>query len=55
MYVDELQEATTVITDADCSRTDLGCNIAAYPNGELGAGGMGVDSCPGDSGDRCTC
>ena len=49
VYVDELQQATTTITDADCSRSP-GCNPAAQPAGELGAGGMGVDTCPGDSG-----
>jgi secreted trypsin-like serine protease len=49
MYVNELQEATTTITDADCSRS-AGCNSLAKPNGELGAGGMGIDTCPGDSG-----
>ncbi|MBA3455557.1 MAG: serine protease [Deltaproteobacteria bacterium] len=48
-YVNELQEATTTITDADCSRS-LGCNSLAKPLGELGAGGMGIDTCPGDSG-----
>lgn len=49
MFVDELQEAHTTITDADCS-TSSGCNAAARPAGELGAGGMGIDTCPGDSG-----
>jgi len=39
----------TTITDADCT-TSSGCNTAARPNGELGAGGMGIDTCPGDSG-----
>ncbi len=48
-YVNELQEATTTITDHDCSRS-LGCNAPAKPAGELGAGGMGIDTCPGDSG-----
>lgn len=48
-YVSELQEATTTITDADCS-SEAGCNTAAQPAGELGAGGMGIDTCPGDSG-----
>ncbi len=33
----------------DCS-TMLGCNAPARPDGELGAGGMGIDTCPGDSG-----
>ncbi|HEX3763516.1 MAG TPA: trypsin-like serine protease, partial [Kofleriaceae bacterium] len=49
VYVDALQEATTTITDVDCS-TSSGCNPGAQPAGELGAGGMGVDTCPGDSG-----
>lgn len=49
MYVNQLQEATTTITDVDCS-TSSGCNPVAQPAGELGAGGMGVDTCPGDSG-----
>jgi endonuclease G len=48
-FVNELQEATTKITDFDCSKSS-GCNAAARPAGELGAGGMGVDTCPGDSG-----
>jgi endonuclease G len=48
-YINELQEATTTITDADCVRS-AGCNSAAMPAGELGAGGMGIDTCPGDSG-----
>jgi endonuclease G len=48
-YVDELQEAHTTITDFDCS-TASGCNAGARPAGELGAGGMGIDTCPGDSG-----
>ena len=48
-YVNELQEGHTTITDAACTRSS-GCNPAARPAGELGAGGMGVDTCPGDSG-----
>lgn len=48
-YVDELQEASSTITDFDCSRSS-GCNVGARPAGELGAGGMGIDTCPGDSG-----
>ena len=48
-FVDELQEARTTITDADCSSSD-GCRPAAQPAGELGAGGMGIDTCPRDSG-----
>jgi secreted trypsin-like serine protease len=46
---DALMEATTTITDFDCSKS-AGCNTAAKPEGELGAGGMGIDTCPGDSG-----
>ena len=49
VYVNQLQEATTTITDVDCS-TSPGCNPVAQPAGELGAGGRGVDTCPGDSG-----
>ncbi|MEZ4358856.1 MAG: serine protease [Kofleriaceae bacterium] len=48
-YIDPLQEATMSITDAACVRAD-GCNPDIRPNGELGAGGMGTDSCSGDSG-----
>jgi V8-like Glu-specific endopeptidase len=46
---DALMEAMTEITDFDCS-TKLGCNVQARPAGELGAGGDGIDTCPGDSG-----
>lgn len=49
-FIDALQAADTVITDATCAGTELGCNAAARPAGELGAGGMGRDTCPGDSG-----
>jgi MYXO-CTERM domain-containing protein len=48
-YPDAQQEALTTITDFDCS-TSAGCNAGAQPAGELGAGGMGIDTCPGDSG-----
>ena len=48
-YVAALQEATSTLTDADCSSSS-GCNAGARPAGELGAGGMGIDTCPGDSG-----
>jgi endonuclease G len=48
-FVPELQEARSTITDFDCT-TMAGCNTAAKPDGELGAGGMGIDTCPGDSG-----
>ncbi len=50
MYVNELKEATTTITDADCTDHPDSCNPGAQPAGELGAGGMGIDTCPGDSG-----
>lgn len=46
---DSLMEATSSITDYNCM-TSSGCNVAARPDGELGAGGMGIDTCPGDSG-----
>ncbi len=46
---DSLMEAATTITDFNCS-TSPGCNSGARPDGELGAGGMGIDTCPGDSG-----
>jgi uncharacterized protein (TIGR03382 family) len=48
-YPDAQQEALTTITDFDCSASP-GCNAGAQPAGELGAGGMGIDTCPGDSG-----
>jgi uncharacterized protein (TIGR03382 family) len=48
-FVDELQEAHATVTDFDCA-TSSGCNAAARPAGELGAGGGGIDTCPGDSG-----
>jgi endonuclease G len=48
-YIDDLQEAMSTITDYNCSQSS-GCNSAARPDGELGAGGMGIDTCPGDSG-----
>ena len=48
-YINDLQNAQSTITDFDCSQKP-GCNTAARPDGELGAGGMGIDTCPGDSG-----
>ncbi len=48
-YVPQLQEATSTITDGACTHS-AGCVAAAKPAGELGAGGMGIDTCPGDSG-----
>jgi endonuclease G len=41
---DTMQEAETTITDFNCS-VKPGCD-----NFEIGAGGMGIDTCPGDSG-----
>jgi uncharacterized protein (TIGR03382 family) len=46
---DNLMEAPSTITDFNCT-TSAGCRTAAQPDGELGAGGMGIDTCPGDSG-----
>jgi endonuclease G len=46
---DNLMEAQSTITDFNCT-TSSGCNAMARPDGELGAGGMGIDTCPGDSG-----
>jgi endonuclease G len=48
-YVDNLQEATTTITDFDCTQSTE-CYAGAKPDGELGAGGNGIDTCNGDSG-----
>ena len=45
----ELRTATLPVIDAFCTDAP-GCNIAARPNGEIAAGGRGVDSCFGDSG-----
>ena len=49
-YINQMQQGFTTITDATCARDNVGCNVAARPAGELGAGGMGIDTCPGDSG-----
>ncbi len=49
VYIDEMQEAESTITDAGCT-TSQGCEPGARPNGEIGAGGSGIDTCPGDSG-----
>lgn len=49
VFVPALQEAATTITDFACS-TSRGCNALAMPDGELGAGGLGIDTCVGDSG-----
>jgi MYXO-CTERM domain-containing protein len=48
-YIDEMQQAESTVTDAGCT-THAGCDPAARPNGEIGAGGAGIDTCPGDSG-----
>jgi MYXO-CTERM domain-containing protein len=48
-YVDELQEAESTITDSGCTR-HAGCAAEAQPDGEIGAGGGGIDTCFGDSG-----
>lgn len=48
-YIDELQQAESTVTDAGCT-TKAGCDPAARPDGEIGAGGAGIDTCPGDSG-----
>ncbi|MFT3691693.1 MAG: trypsin-like serine protease [Kofleriaceae bacterium] len=48
-YINDLQEVQSTITDYNCTVKD-GCNAAAQPNGELGAGGGGIDTCNGDSG-----
>lgn len=44
-----LNEARLTIVDADCSE-DPYCDSSMEPNGELFAGGNGVDTCFGDSG-----
>ena len=49
-YIDQMQQGFTTITDATCANENVGCNTPARPAGELGAGGMGIDTCPGDSG-----
>ena len=44
-----LRQAPTLVGEADCDET-RGCRPGIAPNGELVAGGAGVDSCLGDSG-----
>ena len=46
----ELQEAMSTITDANCTLRTSDCQPSVVPGGELAAGGMGIDSCNGDSG-----
>jgi secreted trypsin-like serine protease len=48
-YIPQEQEAKSTITDYNCTMS-AGCNAGAMPDGELGAGGSGIDTCPGDSG-----
>ena len=48
-YGTKLMQGFTTVADFDCT-TSSGCKSAVSPGGELGAGGMGVDSCYGDSG-----
>ena len=45
-----LHEGQTLVTDPACTDLDIGCQAAVSPNGELTAGGEGIDSCTGDSG-----
>ncbi len=45
-----LQQALAKITDHDCSESGKGCDTGARPDGEVIAGGDGIDSCNGDSG-----
>lgn len=49
-YGTVLQQAVTSVSDQDCEDLELGCNEEVSPEGELIAGGKGVDSCFGDSG-----
>ncbi|MBW1880207.1 MAG: trypsin-like serine protease [Deltaproteobacteria bacterium] len=49
-YGTTLIEASTNITDHDCSDISSGCNPSVSPGGELGAAGGGIDACYGDSG-----
>jgi secreted trypsin-like serine protease len=48
-YPTDLMEVMSSITDYDCAAAD-GCYPAARPDGELAAGGGGIDTCNGDSG-----
>ena len=49
-YPGVLMMAETEVTDADCSDLSAGCVPDISPDGELIAGGDGIDSCNGDSG-----
>ena len=48
-YTSKQMEAETTVVDHDCNG-GRGCNGSVSPNGELTAGGNGIDSCFGDSG-----
>lgn len=50
VYPTRLMAAGINIEDADCSDIASGCIAAVSPDGELIAGGEGVDGCYGDSG-----
>ena len=45
-----LQQAFTTLKDVHCEDETVGCQPGAMPDGEVIAGGDGVDSCSGDSG-----
>lgn len=45
-----LQQAVISIRDPACDDVSAGCNADVAPNGEIVAGGGGVDTCTGDSG-----
>jgi secreted trypsin-like serine protease len=48
-YIDDLQMVASAIDDPNCG-TDSACNASVKPDGELSAGGNGIDTCYGDSG-----
>jgi hypothetical protein len=50
VYGSALMEAHTEVHDHDCSDIPSGCNAQVSPDGEVAAGGDGVDACYGDSG-----
>ncbi|MCE9579898.1 MAG: trypsin-like serine protease [Deltaproteobacteria bacterium] len=51
VYPDDQMEAVIPITDADCTGSEAAsCTTEIAPGGEFGGGGMGIDTCPGDSG-----
>lgn len=49
-YVSALREAFVPIRHAACTDLSLGCNENAFPDGEIVAGGDGIDACYGDDG-----